>query len=108
MHVASGKPTEDPFASLDLTFDAYITPGRGKRVDCCLPVVCAADEVDIEALVTSVVCQRFVWNIPIPVVGVSLSKSGTTAAIIIGWSEADTTAPEASVSNLLFLFTSLC
>jgi len=97
--LASGKPREDKFESLDLPFDAYVTPGRGKRVDCCFPVICAADEADIEALVTSVVCQRYVWNILIPVVGISLSKSATTAVIIIGWSEVDTSNPEASVSE---------
>lgn len=72
---SSEKPREDTFGLLDLPFNAYVTPGRGKRVDCCFPVVCAADEADIEALVTSVVCQRYVWNIPIPVVGISLFQS---------------------------------
>ena len=106
--VASGCPSEDPFASLDLPLGAYVIPGRGKRVECCLPVVCAADEDEIESLVTSVVCQRFVWNIPIPVVGVSLSKTGTTARIVIGWSEVDNSTPDASVSILLDQVTFLC
>jgi len=98
-----GCPAEDPFATLDLPLGAYVLPGRGKRVECCLPVVCAADEDEIESLVTSVVCQRYVWRIPTPVVGVSLSKTGTTAAIVIGWSEVDTGNPDASVSNFLFI-----
>ena len=99
MDLASREPREETFGSLDLPFDAYVTPGRGKRVDCCFPVVCAANEADIEALVTSVICQRYVWNISIPVVGISLSKSATTAIIVIGWSEVDTSNPEASVSE---------
>ena len=52
-------------------------------------MVCAADEDEIESLVASVVCQRHVWNIPIPVVGISLFKTGTTT-IVIGWSEVET------------------
>ena len=107
MRLASEGPTEDSFASLDLPLDAYVTPGRGKRVECCLPVVCAADEEDIEALVTSVVCQRHVWNISLPVVGISLSKSGTTAAIVIGWSEVDA-SPDPLVGIELFRVTFLC
>jgi hypothetical protein len=50
MHVASRGPLRRPFASLELPLDAYVTPGRGKRVECCLPVVCAADEEEIESL----------------------------------------------------------
>ena len=107
MLVASGRLSTDSFVSLDLPLDAYVTPGRGKRVECCLPVVCAADEEDIEALVTSVVCQRYVWNISIPVVGISLSKSGTTAKIVIGWSEIDTSKTDASVRKFLDQVTSL-
>ena len=106
--VASGCPSEDPFTSLDLPLSAYVIPGRGKRVECCLPVVCAADEDEIESLVTSVVCQRYVWNMPIPVVGISLSNTGTTAKIVIGWSQVDTSNPHASVSTLLDQVTYLC
>ena len=87
---------------------AYVIPGRGKRVECCLPVVCAADEDEIESLVTSVVCQRYVWNMPIPVVGVSLSNTGTTAKVVIGWSEVDTSASDTSVSIPLDQVTFLC
>ena len=100
--LASEGATEDSFASLDLPLDAYVTPGCGKRVECCLPVVCAADEEEIEALVTSVVCQRYVWNIPLPVVGISLSTSGTTAAIVVGWSEVNAGSPDSLVGVGLF------
>jgi hypothetical protein len=95
--IASDGCSEDPFVSLDLPLSAYVTPGRGKRVDCCLPVICVADEDEIGDLVTSVVCQRFVWNIPIPVIGVSLSKLATTGKIVIGWSEVDSSNPDAPV-----------
>ena len=99
--IAKERPLQDPFVPLELPFDAYVTPGRGKRVDCCLPVVCVANEDEIECLVTSVVFQRFVWNMPIPVVGVSLSKTQTTATVVIGWSEVSD--PDASVSVFLVL-----
>jgi hypothetical protein len=71
-------------------------------------VVCAADEDEIESLVTSVVCQRYVWNIAIPVVGVLLSMTGTTASIVVGWSEVDTSTPEGPVSILLVCITLTC
>ncbi len=79
--------SDDSFVTLDISFDAHVIPGRGKRVDCCLPVVSAADEDEIHELVISVVCQRHAWNISLPVVGVSLSRSGTTSSIVIGWME---------------------
>lgn len=72
-----------------MPFDAHVLPGRGKRVECLLPVVCVADEDEITDLMTSVVCQRYVCNISVPVVGVSLSKSSTIAKIVIGWTEID-------------------
>ena len=78
---------EHPFATLDVSLDAHVIPGRGKRVDCLLPVVCAAQEDTIEALVTSVVCQRYVWKMSSPVVGISLSNRSTIARIVIGWAE---------------------
>jgi hypothetical protein len=81
------RKSGDSFKTLDIPFDAHVLPGRGKRVECFLPVVCAADEDEINALVTSVVCQRHVCNISLPVVGVSLARSSTTAKVVIGWAE---------------------
>ena len=81
---------EHPFVTLDVSLDAHVIPGRGKRVDCLLPVVCAAQEDTIEALVTSVVCQRYVWKMSSPVVGISLSNRSTIARIVLGWAEVPT------------------
>ena len=81
---------EHPFVTLDVSLDAHVIPGRGKRVDCLLPVVCAAQEDTIEALVTSVVCQRCVWKMSSPVVGISLSNRSTIARIVLGWAEVPT------------------
>ena len=73
--------------TLDIPFDAHCLPGRGKRVDCNLPVIGVADEDQIQALITSIVCQRHVLGISLPVVGISLSKYSTTASVVIGWNE---------------------
>jgi hypothetical protein len=81
--------SEDSFVTLDIPFDAHVLPGHGKRVDCRLPVVCAAEEDVIDALVTSTVCQRHVWGISLPVVGISLSKSSSTAKLVVGWIQVD-------------------
>ena len=86
---STSSVSEDSFVPLDIPFDAHVLPGRGKRVDCRLPVVCAADEDVIDALVTSTVCQRHVWGISLPVVGVSLSKSSSTAKLVVGWAQVD-------------------
>lgn len=87
--IACNHSTEAPREALDIPLDAHILPGCGKRLNCLLPVVCVAPEHEIEALVTTVVCQRYVLDITLPVVGVSLSTSGTTAKIILGWAEDD-------------------
>ena len=87
---ADTSALEHPFATLDVSLDAHVVPGRGKRVDCLLPVVCAAQEDTIEALVTSVVCQRYVWKMSSPVVGISLSNRSTIARIVLGWAEVPT------------------
>ena len=89
MAACESPPWDSPFEMLQVPLDAHVTVGSGKRVDCRLPVVSAADEDVIEGLVTSLVCQRFVWDMPLPVIGFSLSKSGSTAQLVIGWSECE-------------------
>ena len=83
-HSTSSEVSVD---GVGIPLDAHILPGCGKRLNCLLPVVCVAPEHEIEALLTTVVCQRYVLNISLPVVGVSLPASGTTAKIILGWAE---------------------
>ena len=89
MAASESSPSDSPFEILQVPLDGHVTLGSGKRVDCYLPVISAANEDTIEGLVTSVVCQRFVWNIPLPVIGISLSRSGSTAQLVIGWSECE-------------------
>ncbi|KAF9481620.1 hypothetical protein BDN70DRAFT_919700 [Pholiota conissans] len=73
------------FLPFDGPFDGHILPGRGKRTDCVLPVICVADENNIYPLITSVVCQRYTWGIYLPVVGILMEDAGVTATAIIGW-----------------------
>ena len=86
---ASTGESYESYVTLDIPFDAHCLPGRGKRVDCNLPVIGVADEDQIQALMTSIVCQRHVLGISLPVVGISLSKYRTTASVVIGWNEVD-------------------
>lgn len=83
---SSAKSKESPRA-IELPFDAHILPGRGKWLNCLVPVVCAATEDEIHDLLTSVLYQRYVLNMTRPIVGISLPKFGTTARIIVGWTE---------------------
>ena len=54
-----------------------------------MPVIGVVDEDQIQALMTSIVCQRHVLGISLPVVGISLSKCSTTASVVIGWNEVE-------------------
>lgn len=84
--LANGStPSERSFVALDIPSDSHMLPGRGKRVECHVPVICAADEDEIQDLVISTVCQHHVWGISLPVVGFSLPKTGTIASIVMGW-----------------------
>ncbi len=72
-------------------------------MDCLLPVVCAAQEDVVEALVTSVVCQRYVWKMSSPVFGISLSNRSTTARIVIGWAEVSAGGDDEDVVVIVYL-----
>ena len=87
MSTESKESLEELLEQIDVPLDAHVFPGRGRRLNCLLPIICAAAEDEIKDLVTSVLCQRFVLKIPYPVIGVSLPKGGSTAKIVIGWIE---------------------
>jgi hypothetical protein len=91
--VGSTFASDDSFVTLDISFNANLIPGRGKRVDCCLPV----DEDEIHELVISVVCQHHAWSIGLLVVGVSLSRSKTMSSIVVGWMEIGNSDQDAMV-----------
>lgn len=54
-----------------------------------LPVLPVADADNIIPLVSSVLYQRRVWGVNLPVVGVCLSRHDTTARIYVGWMDPD-------------------
>ncbi|KAF9532571.1 hypothetical protein CPB83DRAFT_806933 [Crepidotus variabilis] len=85
---STSDASHDSYATIDLPFDAHITPARGKRVDCTLPVVFAARSQEMQELMTSLVCQRRVMGISTPVVGISLPEEGTYASLVLGWADA--------------------
>ncbi|KAF5321574.1 hypothetical protein D9619_000678 [Psilocybe cf. subviscida] len=68
----SAQSKESPPTFLDIPLDGHVLPGRGHRTHCFLPVLCVADDHNINALVTAVTYQRFVWGIPLPTVGICL------------------------------------
>jgi len=102
----SSSESKESLHPIEVPFDAHVLPGRGKRLNCLLPVVCAASEDEIEDLLTSVLCQRYILKISLPVVGVSLPRFGTTAKIVVGWTEEnerDLNAAVSLISSVVFL-----
>jgi hypothetical protein len=88
--------------SLDVPFEAHILPGRGRRHRCApLPFFCVADSENIEDLMTSVACQRYVWGITQPVVGFELSDRGVEASLIISWLDPSTVSLATSLDSWL-------
>ncbi|KAJ7714769.1 hypothetical protein DFH07DRAFT_863228 [Mycena maculata] len=72
-------------SSIDVPLDAHIIPGRGRHLCLLLPFLCVADTNHIVDLMSSAACQRYVWGIPPPAIGFALSKSGTTATLVLSW-----------------------
>ncbi|KAG2070359.1 hypothetical protein BDR04DRAFT_1118400 [Suillus decipiens] len=75
--------------SLDLPLQAYMLPGRGRRLSAVVPVLLVADSRNIVPLLCSTLYQRHVWRIRQPVVGLCCSSSGTIAKAIFGWLDSD-------------------
>ncbi|KAK0187659.1 hypothetical protein F5146DRAFT_1060011 [Armillaria mellea] len=87
-HCPSSPPSEvSSTISLDVSFHAHVLPGRGRRTDAVLPIICIADRENIVPLIASVAYQRRVWGIEDPVVGVILAKDGFTAQVVFGWTD---------------------
>ncbi|KAJ7645789.1 hypothetical protein B0H17DRAFT_1215917 [Mycena rosella] len=77
-------------SSIDVPLDAHVIPGCGRHRYVLLPFLCVADINHIVDLMSSVACQRHVWGIPQPAVGFALSKSGTTATLVLSWVDLST------------------
>jgi hypothetical protein len=52
-----------------------------------LPVISVVARDNIIPLLTSVLYQRRVWGIDRPVIGITLSKTGTIGQVLMGWLE---------------------
>ncbi|KZP28936.1 hypothetical protein FIBSPDRAFT_947334 [Athelia psychrophila] len=74
--------------SLDVPFAAHMLPGCGRRLCAVLPVICIADESNIYPLLTSALYQRRVWNIDEPVIGLVISRTGTSGQVYLAWLDA--------------------
>ncbi|KAG7440399.1 uncharacterized protein BT62DRAFT_938077 [Guyanagaster necrorhizus] len=90
--------------SLDMSFQAHVLLGKGRRMDAVLPVICIADRENIMALIASVAYQRRVWGIEEPIVGVILTKDGFSAQVILGWTNppdtgSDSESPDDNMSD---------
>ncbi|OBZ71472.1 hypothetical protein A0H81_08667 [Grifola frondosa] len=72
-------------SSIHIPFDTHILPGTGRRYSAMLPLICIADSDNIGMAISSILYQRRVWGIDEPVVGVSLSRTGTVARVLLGW-----------------------
>ncbi len=87
-HCFSSPPSKvSSTSSLDVSFHAHVLPGRGRRTNAVLPIICIADRVNIVPLIASVAYQRRVWGIEDPVVGVILAKDGFSAQVVLGWTD---------------------
>ncbi|GBE77183.1 hypothetical protein SCP_0100550 [Sparassis crispa] len=60
-------------------------PSRELPKRCPLPFLCVAEEDDLPLVMMAILCQRHVWKIHEPVVGVRFSKYHTTISFYIGW-----------------------
>lgn len=87
--------------SLDVPFAAHMLPGCGRRLYAVLPVICIADESNIYPLLTSTLYQRRVWNIDEPVIGLVISRTGTTAQVYLAWLDARSEEADGLVSDIV-------
>jgi len=81
-------PEDAPPASTeaDVPLAAHII--RGNWISyAALPIISVADRHNIIPLMVSVLYQRRVWGIDLPVIGITLSKTGTIVQVLMGWLE---------------------
>ncbi|KAJ3476653.1 hypothetical protein NLI96_g11010 [Meripilus lineatus] len=81
---ASGPPFIE---CLDLPLRANILAGSYGWPVAIFPIFSIGDGANIIPLVASIVCQRAVWDIQLPVVAFEISKVGRIGYVHIGWAE---------------------
>lgn len=81
--VDEDTPSESQW--LDLPPDAHILAGRRGWSSATFPILCVADQHNIIPLISSVACQRHVWGIDMPVLGLEVSEFGSYACLYLSW-----------------------
>lgn len=82
--------SEVEILKLDVSQDGHVIPGSvDSQRTCVLPIVCVAGDgpglANITSQITSVACQRYVWGIRQPTLGVEIADSGCHARIFVAW-----------------------
>ncbi|KAJ3475516.1 hypothetical protein NLI96_g11788 [Meripilus lineatus] len=86
--VDHNRPSTPPFVDyLDLPLCAQILAGSNVWPVALFPIFSVADTANIIPLVASIVYQRAVWDIQLPVVAFEISKVGRVGYVHIGWAE---------------------
>ncbi|KAF5330506.1 hypothetical protein D9619_006080 [Psilocybe cf. subviscida] len=90
--------SEVEILKLDVSQDGHIIPGGvDSQRTCVLPIVCVAGDgpglANITSQITSVACQRYVWGIRQPTLGIEMADSGYHARIFVAWVQEDELTP---------------
>ncbi|KAG5636472.1 hypothetical protein H0H81_007890 [Sphagnurus paluster] len=87
---SSDTSLDDSVCSLDLPLCAYLLKGCGRRLAALVPVLAVGYAGNhIKSLVTSVLYQRYVCGVDLPLVGVEISATKTSGRVVFGWLEVD-------------------
>lgn len=81
--------TSETESSIDLSIEAHVEAASGRRTRATLPIVFAADRDNIFSLSSSVLYQRRVWGIELPVVGVCVSSDSSVVRLCLSWLDAN-------------------
>lgn len=98
-----GDADSETESSIDLPPEAHVEAIYGRRTYTTLPVVFAANGRNIFSLSSSIVYQRQVWGIGLPVVGVRVSSDSSVVSICLSWLDTNSSS-EAGLVGLLSLW----
>lgn len=72
----------------DLASPAHVffhCPSAAAALVCALPVVCAGTPSVVHAALVATLYQRFIWELPAPLIGLVYRDDAPTLDIVIGW-----------------------
>ncbi|KAJ7867281.1 hypothetical protein B0H13DRAFT_2065596, partial [Mycena leptocephala] len=72
-------------ASVDISLQAHVLPGRGRHLSVVLPFLCITDIDNVVNLMSSAASQQHVWGIREPVLGFVISPNGVVAKLVLSW-----------------------